>query len=135
MVPDLNLYDTAWPIYTTPEQIPPAKFVFDEDDRRGYAVDSIVSGGCIVSGSVVKRSLLSTNVKLLDHCHIEDSVILPNATIGPSAVVKNAVVDKNCRIPDGMEIGVDLEADRQRFHVTEKGRVLVVPGMLEQSWR
>ena len=135
MVPDLNLYDTAWPIYTTPEQIPPAKFVFDEDDRRGYAVDSIVSGGCIVSGSVVKRSLLSNNVKLLDNCHIEDSVILPNATIGPSAVVKNAVVDKNCRIPDGMEIGVDLEADRQRFHVTEKGRVLVVPGMLEQSWR
>jgi len=132
VVPDLNLYDTAWPIYTTQEQIPPAKFVFDEEERRGYAVDSIVSGGCIVSGSVVKRSLLSSNVKLLDNCRIEDSVILPNATIGPSAIVKNAVVDKNCRIPDGMVIGVDLDADRQRFHVTAKGRVLVVPGMLGQ---
>jgi glucose-1-phosphate adenylyltransferase len=130
VVPELNLYDTAWPIYTTPEQIPPAKFVFDEDARRGYAIDSIVSGGCIVSGSVVKRSLLSNNVKLLDHCHIEDSVILPGAEIGPQAVVKNAVVDKRCRIPEGMMIGVNLDEDRRRFHVTEKGRVLVVPEML-----
>jgi glucose-1-phosphate adenylyltransferase len=135
VVPDLNLYDTAWPIYTFQEQIPPAKFVFDEEDRRGYAIDSVVSGGCIVSGSVVKRSMLSSNVKLLDNCLIEDSVILPNAVIGPSAIVKNAVVDKNCRIPDGMVIGVDLDADRQRFHVTEKGRVLVVPGMLGQGDR
>ena len=133
VVPELNLYDTAWPIYTTQEQIPPAKFVFDDDARRGYAIDSIVSGGCIVSGSVVKRSLLSNNVKLLDHCHIEDSVILPGAEIGPQAVVKNAVVDKRCRIPEGMMIGVNPDEDRRRFHVTEKGRVLVVPEMLGQS--
>jgi glucose-1-phosphate adenylyltransferase len=133
VVPELNLYDTAWPIYTTQEQIPPAKFVFDDDARRGYAIDSIVSGGCIVSGSVVKRSLLSNNVKLLDHCHIEDSVILPGAEIGPQAVVKNAVVDKHCRIPEGMMIGVNPDEDRRRFHVTEKGRVLVVPEMLGQG--
>jgi glucose-1-phosphate adenylyltransferase len=130
VVPELNLYDTDWPIYTTQEQNPPAKFVFDEDARRGYAIDSIVSGGCIVSGSVVKRSLLSNNVVLRDHCHIEDSVILPGAEIGPQAVVKNAVIDKRCRIPEGMMIGVNLEEDRRRFHITEKGRELVVPEML-----
>lgn len=133
VVPELNLYDTDWPIYTTQEQNPPAKFVFDEDARRGYAIDSIVSGGCIVSGSVVKRSLLSNNVVLRDHCHIEDSVILPGAEIGPQAVVKNAVIDKRCRIPEGMMIGVNLEEDRRRFHITEKGRVLVVPEMLGQQ--
>jgi glucose-1-phosphate adenylyltransferase len=133
VVPELNLYDTGWQIFTTQEQIPPAKFVFDDDERRGYAVDSVVSGGCIVSGSVVKRSLLSNNVKLFDHCHIEDSVILPGAEIGPQAVVKNAVVDKRCRIPEGMMIGVNEAEDRRRFHVTDKGRVLVVPEMLGQG--
>jgi len=96
-------------------------------------VDSIVSGGCIVSGSTVKRSLLSNNVVLYDNCEIEDSVILPSAEIGPRATVKNAIVDKLCRIPEGMRIGVDLERYRKRFHVTEKGRVLVVPEMLGQG--
>ncbi len=133
VVPELNLYDQAWPVWTTQEQLPPAKFVFDDDYRRGCAMDSIISGGCIVSGSMVKRSLLSNNVRLFDHCVIEDSVILPNCEIGPSAVVRNAVVDKHCRIPSGMKIGVDLEEDRRRFHVTEKGRVLVVPEMLGQA--
>jgi glucose-1-phosphate adenylyltransferase len=133
VVPELNLYDQSWPVFTCQEQVPPAKFVFDEDGRRGSAVDSIVSGGCIVSGSTVKRSLLSNNVVLYDNCHIEDSVILPSCEIGPRATVKNAIVDKLCRIPDGMQIGVNLEDDRKRFHVTEKGRVLVVPGMLGQG--
>jgi len=131
VVPQLNLYDKDWPIWTYQEQNPPAKFVFDEADRRGAAIDSIVSGGCIVSGSTVKRSLLFTNVRVLDHCRIEDSVILPGCEIGPSAIVKNAILDKRCRIPDGMQIGIDRDADAQRFHVTEKGRVLVVPEMLE----
>ena len=133
VLPELNLYDQKWPIWTTQEQLPPAKFVFDDDNRRGCALDSIVSAGCIVSGSTVRRSLLSNNVRLYNHTSIEDSVILPNAEIGPSAVVKNAIVDKHCRIPDGMQIGVDLELDRKRFHVTEKGRVLVVPEMLGQQ--
>ena len=131
VVPQLNLYDKDWPIWTYQEQNPPAKFVFDEADRRGAAIDSIVSGGCIVSGSTVKRSLLFTNVRVLDHCRIEDSVILPGCEIGPSAIVKNAILDKRCRIPDGMQIGIDRDADAQRFHVTDKGRVLVVPEMLE----
>ena len=132
VVPELNLYDRNWPIWTFQDQIPPAKFVFDDDRCRGTAIDSIVSGGCIVSGSTVRRSLLFTNVRVHNHCTVEDSVILPNAEIGPTAVVRNAVIDKHCRIPEGMEIGVNPAEDQRRFHVTEKGRVLVVPEMLGQ---
>jgi glucose-1-phosphate adenylyltransferase len=131
--PELNLYDRNWPIWTFQEQIPPAKFVFDDESCRGMAVDSIVSGGCIVSGSTVRRSLLSSSVRVHNRSIIEDSVILPHAEIGPSAIVMNAVVDKHCRIPDGMTIGVDPIEDARRFHVTEKGRVLVVPEMLGQQ--
>ncbi|MDQ3026781.1 MAG: glucose-1-phosphate adenylyltransferase [Pseudomonadota bacterium] len=133
VVPELNLYDKAWPIWTHQEQIPPAKFVFDDPDRRGCAVDSIVAGGCIVSGSTVKRSLLFTNVRVHNHCRIEDSVILSGAEIGPDAVLRNAIVDKHCRIPSGVRIGIDLEEDRKHFHVTERGRVLVTPEMLGQA--
>ena len=133
VIPELNLYDNDWPIWTYQEQNPPAKFVFDDPDRRGAAIDSIVSGGCIVSGSTVKRSILFTNVRVLDHCRIEDSVILPNTRIGPDAIIRNAVIDKRCVIPEGMRIGVDLEEDARRFHVTPKGRVLVVPQMLGQE--
>jgi glucose-1-phosphate adenylyltransferase len=132
VIPELNLYDRNWPVWTYQEQIPPAKFVFDDPDRRGAAYDSIISGGCIISGSTVRRSLLFTNVRVHNHSRIEDSVILPECEIGPAAVVRNAVVDKHCRIPEGMQIGLDVEADRKRFHVTEKGRVLVVPEMLGQ---
>jgi glucose-1-phosphate adenylyltransferase len=132
VIPELNLYDRAWPIWTYQEQNPPAKFVFDDPDRRGAAVDSIVSGGCIVSGSTVKRSLLFTNVRVHNHCRVEDSVILPDAEIGPHAIVRNAIVDKHCRIPEGMRIGIDTGDDHRRFHVTEKGRVLVAPEMLGQ---
>jgi glucose-1-phosphate adenylyltransferase len=133
VLPQLNLYDSDWPVWTHQEQIPPAKFVFDDDDCRGTALDSIVSGGCIVSGSTVKHSLLFTNVRVYNYSHVENSVILPSVEIGPSAVVKNAVVDKYCRIPEGMRIGVDPDEDRRRFHVTDKGRVLVVPEMLGQQ--
>ncbi|MEP7068742.1 MAG: glucose-1-phosphate adenylyltransferase [Usitatibacter sp.] len=131
--PELNLYDRNWPVWTFQEQIPPAKFVFDDETCRGMAIDSIVSGGCIVSGSSVKRSLLFTNVRVNNRSTVEDSVILPNAEIGPSAIVKNAVIDKHCRIPEGMTIGIDPDEDRRRFHVTDKGRVLVVPEMLGQQ--
>jgi glucose-1-phosphate adenylyltransferase len=131
--PELNLYDNSWPIWTYQEQNPPAKFVFDDPDRRGSAIDSLVSGGCIVSGSTVKRSILFTNVRVHNHCRIEDSVILPNTSIGPDAIIRNAIVDKRCVIPEGMRIGIDLEEDAKRFHVTPKGRVLVVPQMLGQE--
>jgi len=132
VTPELNMYDRDWPIWTHLEQNPPAKFVFDDADRRGFAIDSLISGGCIVSGSAVKRSILFTNVRVYNHSRIEDSVILPCCEIGPSAIIRNAIVDKRSRVPEGMQIGIDLDLDRRRFHVTEKGRVLVTPEMLEQ---
>jgi glucose-1-phosphate adenylyltransferase len=132
VVPDLNLYDHEWPIWTYQEQLPPAKFVFDDDGRRGMAVDSVISGGCIVSGSTVRRSVLFSNVRVQDYCVIEDSVILPNVEIGNNVVLKRAVVDKRCRLPDGLQAGVDPVVDRKRFHVTDGGVTVIVPENLGQ---
>jgi glucose-1-phosphate adenylyltransferase len=133
VVPELNLYDQDWPIWTYQEQLPPAKFVFDEDERRGMAIDSLVSGGCVMSGCTVRRSLLFSNVRVNNYALVEDSVVLPDVEIGHHAVVRRAVIDKYCRIAPGMRIGVDLEADRKRFHVTEGGITLVCPEMLGQQ--
>ncbi len=130
--PDLNLYDRDWPIWTHQEQLPPAKFVFDYDDKRGTAVDSLVSGGCIINGTV-RRSLLFSDVRSNEYSTVEDSVILPNVEIGRGAVVKRVVMDRRCIVPEGMQIGVDLEADKARFYVTEKGVRLVTPDMLGQK--
>lgn len=132
VTPDLNLYDREWPIWTYQEQLPPAKFVFDDEDRRGMAVDSMVSGGCIISGAVVRHSLLFSNVVVHEHALIQDSVILPNVTVGEGARVRKAVVDKGCIIPPGMVIGEDLAEDRKRFEVSPGGVVLVTPEMLNQ---
>ena len=133
VVPDLDLYDVKWPIWTHQEQLPPAKFVFDDDGRRGMAVDSLVSGGCIVSGATVRRSLLFSNVRVEAGAEVEDSVILPSVSIGAGSIVRRAVVDKLCRIGENTRIGVDPEADRRRFHVTDKGIVLVTPESLGQT--
>jgi glucose-1-phosphate adenylyltransferase len=132
VTPDLNLYDEAWPIWTHQVQLPPAKFVFDDDDRRGMAVDSMVSGGCLISGSLVRRSLLFSNVRVHSYCTLEDAVVLPNVEIGRHSVLKRVVIDKYCKLVPGTKIGVDLAADRERFHVTEQGVVLVTPEMLGQ---
>jgi len=132
VIPDLNLYDKDWPIWTYQEQLPPAKFVFDEPQRRGMAIDSMVSGGCIISGSLVKRSLLFSNVHVHDYCTIEDSVILPDVDVGAGTVLKHTVVDKYCKLPPGFSAGVNPVEDRKRFHVTEKGITLIVPEMLGQ---
>jgi len=132
VTPELNLYDEEWPIWTAQEQLPPAKFVFDEDRRRGAALDSLVSGGCIVSGSTIRRSLLFSNVHVHSYCTVEDSVVLSNVDIARGAVLRRAVVDKGCRIPAALEIGVDAARDRRRFHVTERGITLVTPEMLGQ---
>jgi len=131
--PELNIYDEQWPIWTYQEQLPPAKFVFDDDARRGQAVDSMVSGGCIISGSRVANSLLFSNVRVHDYSHVERSVILPRVRIGERCVVQGAVIDSGCVIPDGTQIGVDVEADRERFHVTDGGVVLVTPKMLKRT--
>jgi glucose-1-phosphate adenylyltransferase len=133
VVPELNLYDEDWPIWTYQEQLPPAKFVFDDEDRRGMAIDSIVAGGCIVSGSSVRRSALFSNVKVQDFCTIEDSVILPNVHVGRNCVVRKAVIEKHCRLPDGFRVGVDPEEDRRRFSVSDGGIALVIPEMLGQQ--
>jgi glucose-1-phosphate adenylyltransferase len=131
--PQLNLYDKDWPIWTHQEQLPPAKFVFDEDDRRGAAVDSMVSGGCVISGSTIRRSLLFSDVRVHSYCDIEDTVILPNVTVKRRAVLKKVVVDRRCVIPEGLVVGVNPDDDRRRFYVTDKGVTLITPEMLGQQ--
>ncbi len=133
VTPELNFYDEDWPIWTYQEQLPPAKFVFDDDDRRGKAIDSMVSGGNIISGAVVKRSLLFSRVLVHSYANVEDSVILPRVDIGRGAQLRRVIVDKHCRIPPGMKIGFDAEEDRKRFHVSAGGVTLVTPEMLGQQ--
>lgn len=133
VTPELNMYDESWPIWTYQAQLPPAKFVFDNDDRRGKAVDTLVSGGCIISGACVRRSVLFSNVHVHSYSDIEDSVILPNVEIGRNVVLRKVVIDKGARIPEGMQIGVNHDEDRKRFHVSERGVVLVTPDMLGHS--
>ncbi len=133
VTPDLNMYDKEWPIWTHQEQLPPAKFVFDDADRRGMAVDSLVSGGCIISGAKVTRSLLFSDVHVHDYASIEDSVVLPSVQVGRRARLRRAVIDKRCQIPEGLEVGFDVEKDRHRFHVTARGITLVTPEMLGQQ--
>jgi glucose-1-phosphate adenylyltransferase len=131
VVPELNLYDDQWPILSLQPQLPPAKFVFDGDARRGTAVDSLVSSGCIVSGATVRRSILFSKVRVGDLSLIEDSVVLPDVVIGQNVVLRRAVVDKRCVLPDGFQAGVNRAEDEARFHVTERGITLITPSMLE----
>jgi glucose-1-phosphate adenylyltransferase len=130
--PELNIYDHDWPIWTYQVQQPPAKFILDEDGRRGMAINSMISGGCIVSGAVVRESLMFSNVRIEERSSIYRAVLLPNAEVGRGCVINNAVIDEGCEIPDGMAIGVERAADASRFHLTEKGVVLVTPDMLRQ---
>ncbi len=130
--PELNLYNRAWTIWTYQTQNPPAKFVFDEDGRRGEAIDSLISAGCILSGAKVKRSVVSFAVTVDSHSFIKDSVILPKVTIGKNCRITRAIIDKETEIPDGTIIGEDIEEDRKRFHVSEEGIVLVTPEMMGQ---
>ncbi|UJP01625.1 MAG: glucose-1-phosphate adenylyltransferase, partial [Nitrosomonas sp.] len=130
VTPQLNLYDADWPIWTHQEQLPPAKFVFDDDDRRGQALDSSVSGGCIISGATVRRSLLFSNVKVNSFSSVEDSVILPDVVIGRHARLRRVVVEKRCVIPEGLVVGYDPDEDRKRFYVTDRGITLITPEML-----
>ena len=129
--PLLNLYDTRWPICTYQPQLPPAKFVHNLDDRRGMAIESMVSGGCIVSGSVF-RSLLFSNVRVHSYSSVNWSVLLPSVTVGRHARLNRVVVDRSCHIPDGMVIGENPEEDERRFHRTANGIVLVTRDMLEK---
>jgi glucose-1-phosphate adenylyltransferase len=132
IVPDLDIYDRDWPIWTHGEIVPPAKFVHDTPERRGEAISSLVSGGCIVSGSLVRRSLLFTGVLTHSYATVESSVILPYASIGRHARLRKVIVDKGVRIPDGLVIGEDPVLDAQRFRVTEQGVCLVTQPMIER---
>ncbi len=133
VTPDLNLYDRTWPIWTYQEQLPPAKFVFDADDRRGMAVDSMVSGGCIISGATVRQSVLFSNVHVREGSYLEQAVVLPDARIGKGVMLKKVVIDRGCIIPAGMTIGINQEEDKKRFFVTDRGVTLVTPEMLGQD--
>lgn len=129
--PELNLYDEAWPIWTYQQQVPSAKFVLDDVGRRGTAINSMVAGGCIVSGATVRESLLSVNVHVEECSDVFRSVILPNVEIGRNCAIHGTIVDEGCVIPHGMEIGRSSEADRRRFHVTDRDVVLVTRDMLD----
>ena len=130
--PDLNLYDKTWPIWTYQAQTPPAKFVFDNDDRRGQAVDSMVSGGCVISGANIKRSLLFNNVRVNSYTTITDSIVLPDVNIARSCRINKAIIERGCEVPEGTVIGENREDDERRFHVSAGGIVLVTAEMLGQ---
>jgi glucose-1-phosphate adenylyltransferase len=130
VAPELNVYDEEWPIWTYQLQQPPAKFVLDEDGRRGMAINSVVSGGSIISGAVVRESLLFSSVRVDEGSSIERSVIMPGVRIGKGCTIRRAIIDEHCEIPDGTQIGVDPRADAERFDVTPKGIVLVTTDML-----
>ncbi len=134
VTPELNLYDQEWPILTHQAQLPPAKFVFNDEDRRGMATDSMVSGGCIISGARLNRTLLFSNVVVNARASVEDTVVLPDVTIGEGARISRAIIDRGCKVPTGMVIGENADDDRRRgFRVSEGGIVLVTPEMLGQS--
>lgn len=130
VTPELNLYDEDWPIWTYQEHVPPAKFVLDEDGRRGEAINSLISGGCIVSGATVRESLLFSNSLVDERSQVYRSVLLPHVRVGRNCRISNAILDEGCEVPDGTRIGVDPVTDAARFHVTGRGVVLVTPDML-----
>jgi glucose-1-phosphate adenylyltransferase len=134
VVPPLDLYDRDWPIWTYQEQLPPAKFVFDDPGRRGVAVNSLIASGCVISGASVARSLLFCNVRVENYSVIDEAVILPDASIGANCRIRKVVIDKGCIIPPGTVIGEDPDADRERFFVTPGGVTLVTPSMLGQLY-
>ncbi len=129
--PELNLYDKHWPIYSFQEQLPGAKFIFNDDYCRGQAIDSVVCAGCIISGATVDNSLLSTRVTIEKHSYISHCVILPNAIIGKYCNLFNVLVVDDCIIPDGFRIGYDYELDKEFYEISENGVRLVTQEMID----
>jgi glucose-1-phosphate adenylyltransferase len=132
ILPELDLYDRSWPIWSYAEITPPAKFVHDEDGRRGEAVTSLVSGGCIVSGASIRRSLLFTGVQLHSYAKIENAVVLPYVNIGRGARLKNVVIDRGVQIPEGLVVGEDPEFDGNKFRTTQQGISLITQPMIDR---
>jgi glucose-1-phosphate adenylyltransferase len=131
--PVFNLYNMEWPILTWQPPLPPAKFVFDEDGRRGYAVDSMVCAGVVISGALARRSVLSPGVHVHSFAEVEDSVLMPGVDVGRDAVVRRAILDKNVRVEPGAQIGVDEAADRDRFTVSDGGVVVIGKGAVVEA--
>jgi len=132
VIPELDLYDQEWPIWTYAEITPPAKFVHDSQDRRGRAVSSLVSGGCIISGASLHNSLLFTRVHVHSYSHLEGAVILPDVEIGRNVRLTNVVVDRGVKIPEGLVVGEDPALDAKRFRISEKGICLITQPMLDR---
>jgi len=132
ITPELDIYDTNWPIWTSQRQLPPAKFIPDRTGMHGMTVNTMVSGGCIVSGSHVSNSVLFSEVRVHSFCFIDQAVILPGVTVGSRSRLKKVVIDRGCRIPEGMVIGEDPQLDAKRFERTASGVVLVTRSMLEK---
>jgi glucose-1-phosphate adenylyltransferase len=128
--PLFNLYNQLWPIYSWHDPLPPAKFVFDDDSRRGQALNSIVGAGCIVSGGTVRRSILSQRVTVQEGAVVEGSILMDDVVVGPGAVVKNAIIDKQVVVPRGVKVGVDADADKRLFVVTGRGTVVIGKGQI-----
>jgi glucose-1-phosphate adenylyltransferase len=130
-MPALDLYENDWPIWTYAEITPPAKFVHDQEGRRGQALASLVSGGCIISGGSIRNTLLFTNVRLHSYCDVESAVILPNANVGRAARLTKVIVEKGVQIPPGLVVGEDPEEDAKRFRRTDKGVCLITQQMID----
>ena len=130
--PELNIYDQEWPIWTYQEITPPAKFIHDEDQRRGSAISSLICGGCIVSGARINRGLLFPRVQCHSYSSLKQVVVLPDVTVGRKAKIKNCVIDRGVRIPEGLEVGSDPMLDAKRFRRTENGICLITQSMIDR---
>ncbi|MBV8094265.1 MAG: glucose-1-phosphate adenylyltransferase [Acetobacteraceae bacterium] len=131
-VPALDLYDHDWPIWTYSEIVPPAKFIHDEEDRRGQAISSLVSGGCIISGACVRRSLLFTGVRVNSYSNLEGAVVQPYCDIGRHAHLRNVVIDRGVRIPEKLVVGEDPDLDARRFRRSDRGICLITQPMIDR---
>ena len=129
--PELDIYDQQWPIWTYQEVTPPAKFIHDEDNRRGNAISSLVSGGCIVSGARINKSLLFSHVRCHSYASLKESVVMPKVIIGRGAKIKKAVIDRGVSIPEGLQVGYDPDQDALRFRRTEAGVCLITQSMID----
>ena len=132
ILPELDIYDKSWPIWTYAEITPPAKFVHDDEDRRGSAISSVVAGDCIISGSTLHRSLLFTGVRANSYSRLDGAVVLPNVRVGRRAQLRNVVIDSNVTIPEGLVVGEDPELDARRFRRTESGICLITQPMIDK---